>query len=356
MPALEVDDLNLDATVRRPSVAAIQETKGGMGRTSEEMGSDTTDITEPTMEEMKTLRRISGPINWQMMTVTFVEFCERFSYYGTTAVFVNFIQQGRPYGSRTGNIQDNYACISRMGRDACLQPGGLDQDQQAATGLTTFNQFWAYIMPLVGGYIADTYLGRYLTIQYAILAAILGHIILICSSIPSVMDNPNGALGCFAVGLVIMGIGTGGFKSNVSPLLAEQIKQTRPEVVTLSSGERVIRDPQVTISRVYLYFYMMVSSHQWNRLKLTDTFANTFTDQRWLSFRRYWHGLCGAIHRFLAFVCSAHLCFLSGASGLDRVQEVVCSRTAHRIRDITRIHALAHGQQGQILAKPSQMA
>lgn len=65
-------------------------------------------------------------------------------------------------------------------------------------------------MPLVGGYIADTYLGRYMTIQWSILAAIIGHTVLIVSSIPTVMDNPNGALGCFAVGLVIMGCGTGG--------------------------------------------------------------------------------------------------------------------------------------------------
>lgn len=125
--------------------------------------------------------------------------------------------------------------------------------------MQTFNQFWAYVMPLVGGYIADTYLGRYLTIQLSIIAAIVGHTILIVSSIPSVMDNPESALGCFAVGLVIMGIGTGGFKSNISPLLAEQIPQTRPVVITLKSGERVIRDPQVTYSRVFLYFYLMIN-------------------------------------------------------------------------------------------------
>lgn len=71
------------------------------------------------------------------------------------------------------------------------------------------------------------------------------------------MDNPSGALGCFAVGLVIMGVGTGGFKSNVAPLLAEQLGDHRPEIVTLPSGERVIRDPAVTLSRVFLYFYMM---------------------------------------------------------------------------------------------------
>jgi dipeptide/tripeptide permease len=53
-------------------------------------------------------------------------------------------------------------------------------------------------------WIADGYLGRFATIQYSIIAAIIGHVLLICSSIPSVMDNPSGALGLFSVGLIIM--------------------------------------------------------------------------------------------------------------------------------------------------------
>ena len=40
----------------------------------------------PTTEEMATLRRVSGQIPWTAYTVAFVELCERFSYYGTTAV------------------------------------------------------------------------------------------------------------------------------------------------------------------------------------------------------------------------------------------------------------------------------
>ncbi|KAK5169112.1 uncharacterized protein LTR77_006421 [Saxophila tyrrhenica] len=265
---MQAMDADFDvAAMRSGSVASVHDQTYGTAhekrhesRASTELGSDTSHPDEPTMEEMKTLRRIGGSINWQVMTITFVEFCERFSYYGTTAVFVNFIQQPRPYGSRTGAINPTAECIAAMGsRDACVQPGGLGQDQRASTGLVMFNQFWAYLMPLLGGYIADSYLGRFMTIQFSILAAIIGHIILITSSIPAVMDNPSGALGCFAVGLVIMGVGTGGFKSNVSPLLAEQIKQKRPEIVVLPSGERVIRDPQVTISRVYLYFYMMIN-------------------------------------------------------------------------------------------------
>lgn len=40
----------------------------------------------PSEEEMKTLRRVAGTVPWTTFTVAFVELCERFSYYGTTAV------------------------------------------------------------------------------------------------------------------------------------------------------------------------------------------------------------------------------------------------------------------------------
>ena len=56
-----------------------------------------------------------------------------------------------------------------------------------------------------------------------------------------------------------MGIGTGGFKSNISPLVAEQVRDRKRRVKTLKSGERVIMDPVITISRIYLYFYFMIN-------------------------------------------------------------------------------------------------
>lgn len=40
----------------------------------------------PTEEELKTLRRVKGPITWIIYTIAFIELCERFAYYGTTAV------------------------------------------------------------------------------------------------------------------------------------------------------------------------------------------------------------------------------------------------------------------------------
>ena len=166
------------------------------------------------------------------------------------AIVVNFIQNPLPERSTTG-------------ADAAAdgQAGALGMGQRASTGLTTFNSMWAYFMPLLGAFVADQYWGRFKTIQISIFVAILGHIIIIIAAIPQVIVHPQGAIACFAVGLIIFGMGTGGFKPNISPLIAEQYEQKNPKqyIRVLKSGERVIVDPTMTISRIYMYFYMMVN-------------------------------------------------------------------------------------------------
>ncbi|KAG7095190.1 hypothetical protein E1B28_005967 [Marasmius oreades] len=200
----------------------------------------------PTDEERLTLRRVADSVPWNSYLIALVEMAERFSYYGTSVVFTNFIQWPLPDGSRTGAGGLNG------------QSGALGKGQQASTGLTTFYSFWAYVTPLLGGYIADTHLGRFNTIYLGLAIAMLGHIIIIISSVPGVVEK-SGAIGCFAVGMVVTGLGTGLFKSNVSPLIAEQYKRTKLFVVTLDTGERVIVDPAHTITRVYMYFYLFTN-------------------------------------------------------------------------------------------------
>lgn len=53
--------------------------------------------------------------------------------------------------------------------------------------------------------------------------------------------------------------GTGGIKSNVSPLIAEQYTGTKQSIRILPSGERVIIDPTITIERIYTYFYLCIN-------------------------------------------------------------------------------------------------
>lgn len=76
-------DLFVMAEARRPSVhqdpdnkAALYGAKEYDTSSASEVGRTTVDGEEPTMEEMKTLRRVSGKIPWTAWTITFVEFCE----------------------------------------------------------------------------------------------------------------------------------------------------------------------------------------------------------------------------------------------------------------------------------------
>lgn len=202
----------------------------------------------PNEEELETLRRIPARIPWIAFTVAFVELCERFAYYGTTAVMINFVQQPLPDGSTTGNDPRPDG-----------QPGALAYGQRAATGASLFNRFWAYFIPLIGGYLADAHWGRLKTIYISIAIAMFGHIIIIVSAIPSVISNPDGALACFFVGLLFFATGVGGFKPNISPLFAEQLSEKKMHVEVLKSGEHVIVDPALTTQRMFLYFYMFIN-------------------------------------------------------------------------------------------------
>jgi POT family proton-dependent oligopeptide transporter len=45
----------------------------------------------------------------------------------------------------------------------------------------------------------------------------------------------------------------------VSPLIAEQYTGTKQSIRILDSGERVIIDPEITIERIYTYFYLCIN-------------------------------------------------------------------------------------------------
>lgn len=53
---------------------------------------------------------------------------------------------------------------------------------------------------------------------------------------------------------VSTGLGTGFFKSNISPLIAEQYTSERLTIKINKKGKRVIQDPALTASRVFNYF------------------------------------------------------------------------------------------------------
>jgi POT family proton-dependent oligopeptide transporter len=117
-----------------------------------------------------------------------VEMWERFSYYGMRAILVLFLVDGAR--------------------------GGLGWSHESASRLYGFYGFCAYGFPLLGGYLADRWLGthRALVLGSFIIAA--GHF---CLAVPAVPT--------FFVGLALVAIGTGFFKTNASTMVGQLYKQ-----------------------------------------------------------------------------------------------------------------------------------
>lgn len=99
---------------------------------------------KPTEEEMRTLPRVSGKLKWSVWTIAFAETCERFSYYGSSILYTNFVQHPLPMNSTTG------AVVLPSTEERQEVPGALGMGQRASTALGLFNQFFAFFMPLVG--------------------------------------------------------------------------------------------------------------------------------------------------------------------------------------------------------------
>ncbi|KAI5476472.1 PTR2-domain-containing protein [Pseudohyphozyma bogoriensis] len=239
MLPLEADGMSIDIDDKDPA-------KGDVVSTFSNDEADTPDGGMPTDDEKTRLRRVAGPVPTMAFLVAFIELAERFSYYGSTVVFTNYIQQPLPPGSTTG-----------AGRGG--QSGALGLGQKASTGLSTFNTFWCYSTPLLGAIVADGWLGRFRTISLAVAISMVGHILLTVSGLPSIIKTPDKAIVIFTVAIVIMGLGTGGFKSNISPLVAEQNSETQMKVKTLKTGERVIVDPVLTTGRIFSWFYFFIN-------------------------------------------------------------------------------------------------
>ncbi|KAL4401703.1 transmembrane transporter [Malassezia pachydermatis] len=207
----------------------------------------------PTEEERMTLRRVPEKMNWPAFAICVCEFAERFSYYGATQVYSNFINNPRP------TIGGNFSETGANHGSGEAKSGALGLGSVTAQGLILFNSFWCYVTPLIAAWIADAYLGRFRIICYGVVIAQVGHILLVISAIPGVLNNQTGAEACFVLALIIMGTGTGIFKSSCPVLVAEQIKIKEQTVVTLKSGEKVIVDPALTTARTYMWYYEMIN-------------------------------------------------------------------------------------------------
>lgn len=103
-------------------------------------------------------------------------------------------------------------------------------------------------------------MGRFNTVCVAVTVALIGHIILIVSAVPGVIEHSKNSTAAYIIAIIVTGLGTGLFKANISPLVAEQYRRTKLFIREEKNGERVIVDPVMTVSRVYMVCGVSFSS------------------------------------------------------------------------------------------------
>ncbi|KAK1984206.1 POT family protein [Colletotrichum cereale] len=206
----------------------------------------------PTEEERSTLRKVADSIPITAWSLCVVEMAERASYYGVKAAFNNYLQFPLPEGGPgTGAIDP-----SKPNSHA----GALGLGLQTASALGLLFTFLAYFIPILGAWIADVKIGRYKAIAWGVLIGGVAHVIMIAGAAPAVLQGSKaGAVAVFLVSYFLLAFGAGIFKPNVAPTVIDQYKHQREYTKVLKSGEKVIVDPETTISHIMLIFYAFIN-------------------------------------------------------------------------------------------------
>jgi proton-dependent oligopeptide transporter, POT family len=126
-----------------------------------------------------------------LFTLFFTEFWERFSYYGMRAILVYYM----------------YYEVSK---------GGLGLDETLALSIMSIYGSLVYMSGVIGGWLADRIFGTSKAVFYGGILIMFGHIVL---AVP-------GSVSMFFVSMVLIVLGTGMLKPNVSTVVGEMYSET----------------------------------------------------------------------------------------------------------------------------------
>ncbi|HEB62695.1 MAG TPA: MFS transporter [Bacteroidetes bacterium] len=127
-----------------------------------------------------------------LFVLFFTEMWERFSYYGMRILLVLFL---------TSKLID----------------GGWEWSRKEAMILFGWYVMLIYIMPLMGGWVADNKWGHVKTVIVGAIVITLGHVSLAIADLPVQIDLKF----FFYIGLLLLVIGTGFFKPNMSSIISK---------------------------------------------------------------------------------------------------------------------------------------
>jgi len=157
------------------------------------MAKDKEESENRTVEEMEEEKPSQGKFPLHIGFILGNEFCERYSYYGMRTILIFFLT--------------SYL--------------GWNDD----TGTAVYHAFTvlAYLFPLAGAMIADSWWGKYHTILWLSIVYAIGLVLLVMGSIGPIGDLLTHKI-LSSIGLFVIAVGTGGIKPCVSAFGGDQFK------------------------------------------------------------------------------------------------------------------------------------
>uniref|UniRef100_A0A3Q4FZY7 Solute carrier family 15 member 2 n=1 Tax=Neolamprologus brichardi TaxID=32507 RepID=A0A3Q4FZY7_NEOBR len=132
--------------------------------------------------------------NFSICFIVVNEFCERFSYYGMKALLTLYFL--------------TY----------------LKWDKDLSTAVYHAFSGLCYFTPILGAFIADSWLGKYKTIIYLSIVYVIGHVVKSVGAIPTV-GSTELHIALSMSGLILIALGTGGIKPCVAAFGGDQFDE-----------------------------------------------------------------------------------------------------------------------------------
>ena len=153
------------------------------------------------------------------------EAAERFSFYGMKGILTIFMSLYLVY-----------------------MPGGAVDEQMSQSEVVSWYHWFVgavYITPLIGAFIADAFLGKYLTIMLLSIVYCLGHgaLALMGTQLP-LMDDPLNPSFFLVLGLILICVGSGGIKPCVSAHVGDQFGES---------------SAKIWLTKIFMVFYLSIN-------------------------------------------------------------------------------------------------
>jgi POT family proton-dependent oligopeptide transporter len=158
------------------------------------------------------------------------ETCERFSFYGMKSILTGYaLVLALTTGALSFDQAEQLADLAKTpDLLTAVQKELIRQAEDRSTIIVHAFVFACYFTPLLGGWIADRFWGRYKTILWISLLYCAGHGVLALSELsPSVTYKTT----CLYAGLALIALGSGGIKPCVSAFMGDQFNPGQSRLI-----------------------------------------------------------------------------------------------------------------------------